>query len=171
MKLKQFLERLPDGFASEILQALPGPDRKDLLRQHGAKVSLRAGSLKRSVRQAKESRILLNALRKTDDLDAQRTYLQGWLARRADMIVHFLDAWEVEHTNGIVEHFDWVEQLTPDKVRESLPGLKEKNDKLEDVAPLVYFAYLELPCTEEVLDVDALLQGAASATTEEAKAE
>jgi hypothetical protein len=161
MKMQAFLDQLPEAFAAEILQALPAPDRKDLLRTHGCKVTMSAGNLKRSVRQAKEARLILAALRKTDVLDAQRSYLQGWLARRADMVVYFLNAWEVDHTNGIVEHFDWVAELTPEKLKESLPGLAEVNDKLEEIAPLVYFAYLELPCTEEVLDVPALFAGVA----------
>ena len=53
MKMVEFLERLPESFAQEILTALPGPDRKDLLRSHGAKVKVTAGNLKRSVRAAK----------------------------------------------------------------------------------------------------------------------
>lgn len=156
MKLLTFLERLPEPFAIELLEALPGPDRKDLVRRHGAKVKVGAGSLKRSVRMAKECKLLLASLKKSDDLDAQRTFLQGWLARRADMIVHFLEAWEVKHTNGIVEDFGWVEELTAEKVKESLEAVKEKVEDMEPIAPLVYFAYLELPCTDEVLDVDAL---------------
>lgn len=153
MKLKAFLERLPEPFAIEILEALPGPDRKDLVRRHGAKVKIGAGSLKRADRMAKECKHLLAALRRSEDLDAQRTYLQGWLARRAELIVTLLDAWEVKHTNGIVEDFGWVEELSADKVKASL----EKVDpKFEKIAPLVYFAYLELPVTAEVLDVDAL---------------
>lgn len=164
MKLKDFLTRVPDEFGGEILSALPAPDRKDLLRRHDCKVTLRAGSLKRSVRQAKEAKLLLAALRRTDDTDAQRTFLQGWLARRADMIVYFLDTWEVEHNNGIVDHFDWVAELSAEKVKESLPGLKEVNDALEDIAPLVYFAYLELPVSGEVLDVDAIFKELAPAS-------
>ncbi len=156
MKLATFLERIPEPFALEILEALPGPDRKDLVRRHGAKVKVTAGNLKRSVRMAKECKALLAALRKSDDLDAQRTFLQGWLARRADMIVHFLTAWEVPNQGGIVEDFEWVNELTADKVKPSLAELPEKNAELEPIAPLVYFAYLELPCTEEVLDVDKL---------------
>lgn len=158
MKMQQFLERLPEPFAIEILEALPGPDRKDLLRRNNAKVSLRAGNLKRSLRRAKETRLLLQALIKNGDLDLQRTFLQGWLARRADMIVYFLNTWEIEHSNGIVDSFDWVNEVEAEKVKESLPGLKEMNENLEDIAPLVYFAYLELPCASEVLDVDALFK-------------
>lgn len=163
MKLATFLERLPDPFAVEILEALPGPDRKDLVRRHGAKVKVSAGNLKRAVRMQKEARALLDKLRKSEDLDAQRTFLQGWLARRADMIVHLLDAWEVQHSSGIVEDFDWVNELEADKVKASLEKLDEKlkedGRELEPIAPLVYFAYLELPCTEQVLDVDALFAG------------
>ena len=164
MNMTQFLERLPDGFAVELLDALPGPDRKDLLRRHGAKVKITAGSLKRADRMRKEARLLLTTLRKSDDSDAQRTFLQGWLARRADMIVHFLDKWEVEHQNGIVEDFGWVEELPAEKVKESLEGLRED---LEPHAPLVYFAYLELPATEEVLDLDALFKGMETAAVAE----
>lgn len=153
--MSDFLERLPESFATELLTALPGPDRKDLLRRHNAKVKVTAGTLKRSVRTAKETRLLLAALKKSD-LDAQRTFLQGWLARRAEMIVHLLDKWEVTHTNGIVEDFGWVKELSADKVKASLEGLSED---LEPIAPLVYFAYLELPISAEVLDVDGLFQG------------
>lgn len=156
MKMVEFLERLPESFAQEILTALPGPDRKDLLRSHGAKVKVTAGSLKRSVRAAKETRLLMAALKKTEDLDSQRTFLQGWLARRADMIVHFLDKWEIKHQGGIVEDFGWVEKLTPEQVTASMEELPEE---LEPIAPLVYFAYLQLPCSAEVLDLDALFAG------------
>ena len=108
---------------------------------------------------AEEARKLLAALRRSSDLDAQRTFLQGYLARRAEMIVRLLDAWEIEHQNGIVEDFAWVDDLPAEKVKESLEVLKEV-EELDPEAPLVYFAYLELPCTEEVLDVKALIEGA-----------
>lgn len=157
MKLKALLERLPERFAIEILESLPAPDRRDLLRRHGAKVKVSAGNLKRANRIAKETRLLVPALIRDEDLDEARTYLQGWLARRAEMIVHFLDAWEVEHQGGIVEDFSWVEKLTAEQVKPSLESLEP--DKFEPIAPLIYFAYLEVPCTEEVLDVDALLKG------------
>ncbi|MBT7693809.1 MAG: hypothetical protein HN750_17580 [Gemmatimonadales bacterium] len=156
MKLSAFLERIPESFAIEVLEALPGPDRKDLVRRHGAKVKIGAGTLKRSSRIAKETRLLLQALRKSEDLDAKRTFLQGWLARRAEMVVAFLNAWEVEHTNGIVDSFDWVTEITAETVTASLETIKEKCENLAPIAPLVYFAYLELPVSEEVLDVDAL---------------
>lgn len=158
MKMLDFLERIPAHFAEEILQALPAPDRKDLLRRHNAKAKLKAGSLNRAVRATKEAKNLVSALKKSD-LDSQRTFLQGWLARRADMIVYFLNAWEVDHQNGIVEDFEWINEMDPEKVRETLPGLTEMNDQLEPIAPLVYFAYLEMPCTAEVVDVDALFAG------------
>ena len=158
MKMLDFLERIPSHFAEEILQALPAPDRKDLLRRHNAKAKLKAGSLSRSVRATKEAKNLVSALKKSD-LDSQRTFLQGWLARRADMIVYFLNAWEVDHQNGIVEDFDWINEIDPAKVRETIPGLTEMNDQLEPIAPLVYFAYLEMPCTAEVVDIDALFAG------------
>lgn len=156
MKLSAFLERIPESFAIEVLEALPGPDRKDLVRRHGAKVKIGAGTLKRASRIAKETRLLLQALRKSEDLDAKRTFLQGWLARRAEMVVAFLNAWEVEHTNGIVESFDWVTEITAETVTASLETVKEKCENLAPIAPLVYFAYLELPVSEEVLDIDAL---------------
>ncbi len=162
MKMLDFLERIPPHFAQEILESLPAPDRKDLLRRHNAKAKLKAGSLNRAVRAKKEARNLISALKKSD-LDSQRTFLQGWLARRADMIVYFLNAWEIEHQNGIVESFDWVDELEVEKVKESLPGLTEMNENLEPIAPLIYFAYLELPCTAEALDVDALIAGVAPA--------
>ena len=155
MKLTEFLERIPEPFAIELLEALPGPDRKDLLRQHNAKVKITAGNLKRAKRLAKECRLLVSALKKTDDTDAQRTFLQGWLARRAELIVGFLDHWEIPHQGGIVEDFGWVETLDPEVVKKSLEAVDEKFEKH---APLVYFAYLELPCTHAVLDVEALFK-------------
>jgi len=158
MKLQDFLGRLPEPFALEILQDLPGPDRKDLLRRHGARVKVGPGALKRAARLQKECRLLLAALQKAEDADEGRTFLQGWLARRAEMVVGFLDAWEVDHQNGIVEDFDWASELPADKVKESLEQVDA--EKFEPIAPLVYFAYLELPVTEEVVDVDALLEGA-----------
>ena len=158
MKLVDLLKKLPEPFAIEILEALPAPDRRELLRRHGAKVPIAAGSLKRHDRIAKETRLLLQSLERTTDADDQRTYLQGWLARRAEMIVGFLDAWGIQHQGGIVEDFGWVEKLPAEKVKESLAKVGEK---AEPVAALVYFAYLELPVTEEVLDVDGLLRGVA----------
>ena len=161
MKLGPFLKRLPEPFAIEILESLPAPDRRELLRKHGAKVPIAAGSLKRADRIQKETRLLVQALEKSDNLDAQRTFLQGWLARRAEMIVGFLDAWGVQHQGGIVEDFEWVAKLDAAKVKESLAKVGEK---AEPVAALMYFAYLELPCTEEVLDVENLLKGVAQGT-------
>ncbi|RMG08490.1 MAG: hypothetical protein D6731_21810 [Planctomycetota bacterium] len=166
MKMDTFLERVPEAFATEILAALPGPDRKDLVRRHGARVKIGAGTLKRAQRLAKECRLLLSALRKSDDVDAKRSFLQGWLARRAQMIVAFLDAWEVEHQGGIVEDFSWVESLDAEKVKRSLETVREQLPDLEPVAPLVYFAYLELPVTEEVLDVEALWRSLTPAAAE-----
>jgi hypothetical protein len=112
---------------------------------------------------AKESRLLLNSLQKMDDkeTDDARTFLQGWLARRAEMIVGFLDAWGIQHQGGIVEDFEWVQKLDQAKVKESLAKIGEK---AEPVAPLVYFAYLEVPFTAQVLDVDSLLKGVQSGT-------
>lgn len=165
MKLKDFLKRLPEPFAVEILEALPAPDRRELLRHHGAKVPIGAGSLKRSDRLVKETRLLLKALEASTDVDDARTFLQGWLARRAEMIVGFLDAWGIQHQGGIVEDFDWVQKLEASKVKESLAKMGEK---AEPVAPLVYFAYLELPVTEEVLDVPNLLKGVANGTAAQA---
>jgi hypothetical protein len=167
VKLVDFLKKLPEPFAVEILEALPAPDRRELLRSHGAKVAISAGSLKREVRILKEARLLLAALQKTTDLDDQRTFLQGWLARRAEMIVGFLDAWKIEHQGGIVEDFGWVEKLEAAKVKESLAKATER---VEPVAALVYFAYLELPCTAEVLDIDALLKSVEHGTAEAKKA-
>jgi hypothetical protein len=162
LKLRELLKRLPEPFAVEILEALPAPDRRELLRRHGAKVAIAAGSLKRSDRLQKEARLIVQALqREGADLDDGRTFLQGWLARRAEMIVGFLDAWGVQHQGGIVEDFDWVEKLEAAKVKESLAKVGEK---AEPVAPLLYFAYLELPVTEQVLDVDGLLKGVAEGT-------
>ncbi len=155
MKLSDFLDRIPESFAIEILDALPGPDRKDLVKRHGAKVKIGAGTLRRADRMAKECKLLLNALRKSDDSDSKRTYLQGWLARRAEMIVSFLDAWEIQHTNGIVEDFDWVANVTAEQAKESLERITKENEELEPIAPLVYFAYLELPVTAEIMDLDA----------------
>ena len=66
MKLRDFLKKLPEPFAVEILQALPAPDRRELLRQHDAKVPIGAGSLKRSDRLVKETRLLLRSLENTD---------------------------------------------------------------------------------------------------------
>src|SRR4051812_48475307 len=109
----------------------------------------------------KEARLLLGALEKTADVDDARTFLQGWLARRAEMIVGFLDAWGVQHQGGIVEDFEWVNKLEAAKVKESLVKV---GAKAEPIAPLVYFAYLELPVTEQVLDVPALLKGAEKGT-------
>lgn len=152
MKLKDFLKRLPEPFAIELLEALPAPDRRELLRRHGAKVAVSAGSLKRATRLAKEAKLLVGALQRSDDPDEARTFLQGWLARRAEMVVHFLDAWKVQHQGGIVEDFSWAEKLSAETVKSSLEGL---DAKLESFAPLVYFVYLELPVTEQVLDVDA----------------
>ena len=74
------------------------------------------------------------------------------------MIVGFLDAWGVQHQGGIVEDFEWVSKLEVGKVKDSVAKVGEK---AEPVAPLVYFAYLELPVTEQVLDVEALLKGVA----------
>lgn len=156
MKLSAFLERIPETFAIEILDALPGPDRKDLVRRHGAKVKIGTGTLRRADRMAKECRLLLGALRKSDDMDSKRTYLQGWLARRAEMIVAFLDAWEVQHQGGIVEDFDWVKDLTIEQVKASVEKIVGENEDLEKVAPLVYFAYLEVEVTDQVLDVEAI---------------
>lgn len=159
MKLRDFLKKLPEPFAVEILESLPAPDRRELLRRHGAKVAIGAGSLKRADRLGKEAKLVVSALqRESTDTDDARTFLQGWLARRAEMIVGFLDAWGVQHQGGIVEDFDWVEKLDAAKVKESVAKVGEK---AEPVAPLVYFAYLELPVTEQVLDVDALLKGVA----------
>ena len=76
-------------------------------------------TLKRAARIQKETRLLLPALIKSGDPDEGRTYLQGWLARRAEMIVAFLDAWEIEHQGGIVEDFSWVEALTASMRRTS----------------------------------------------------
>jgi hypothetical protein len=154
MKLKAFLQRVPDTFAVEILEALPAPDRRELLRRHGAKVAVSAGSLKRATRLAKEAGLLVKALLRSEDPDEPRTFLQGWLARRAEMVVHFLDAWKVKHQGGIVDDFGWVQKLDVATVKQSLEGL---DPKLEPVAPLVYFAYLELPVTEQALDVDAII--------------
>lgn len=156
MKLKDFLQRLPEPFAIELLEALPAPDRRELLRRHGAKVAVSAGSLKRATRMAKEARLLVHALQRSDDPDEARTFLQGWLARRAEMVVHFLDAWKVQHQGGIVEDFSWAEKLDAEAVKASMEGL---DAKLEPIAPLVYFTYLELPVTTQVLDVDALFKG------------
>jgi hypothetical protein len=156
MKLKAFLQRVPEPFAVELLEALPAPDRRELLRRHGAKVALTAGSLKRASRIAKEARLLVQHLLRSEDPDETRTFLQGWIARRAEMVVHFLDAWKVKHQGGIVDDFGWVETLPAETVKASLEGL---DPKLEPIAPLVYFAYLELPVTEQVLDVDALFKG------------
>jgi len=44
-------------------------------------------------------------------------------------------------------------------VKESLAKVGEK---AEPIAPLVYFAYLELPVTAEVLDVENLIKGVAN---------
>ena len=162
MKMSDFLEEMPESFAIEVLSALPGPDRKDLLRKHNAKVKVSAGTLKRATRMAKECKRLVSALKKSDDLDAKRTFLQGWLARRAEMIVHFLGAWEVDNNNGIVENFDWVDTVELDTIKNSIEQLEIK--ELEPIAPLVYFAYLELPCTAEVLDVPALWAGLEAAS-------
>jgi hypothetical protein len=155
MKLKAFLDRLPEPFAVEILEALPAPDRREILRRHGAKVAVSAGSLKRADRIAKEARLLVKALKGTEDPDEIRTFLQGWLARRAEIVVHFLDAWKVKHQGGIVEDFSWVEKLDAATVKASIESLGAKH---EPIAPLVYFVYLELPVTEQVLDVDALFK-------------
>lgn len=155
MKLKAFLQRVPDTFAVEILEALPAPDRRELLRRHGAKVPVSAGSLKRATRLAKEAGLLVKSLLRSEDPDEPRTFLQGWLARRAEMVVHFLDAWKVKHQGGIVDDFGWVEKLDVATVKQSLEGL---DPKLEPVAPLVYFAYLELPVAEQALDVDAIFK-------------
>ncbi|MCA8922470.1 MAG: hypothetical protein KDD82_11715 [Planctomycetes bacterium] len=170
MKLHDFLQRIPQAFAIEMLEALPGPDRRELLRTHGARVKAGPGNLKRSARVSKEAKLLTSALLKSQEPDEIRSFLQGWLARRADMVVLLLDAWEIEHSNGIVEDFDWVPKLTPEKVKESLsvlkpsdddePILRERKEQLEPIAPLVYFAYLELPCSAEVLDLDAVLKSA-----------
>ena len=160
MKVKELLERLPSRFAIEILEALPAPDRRDLVRRHGAKVKVSAGNLKRATRMAKEAKLLIPALVRDEDADEARTFLQGWLARRAEMIVKFLDAWEVEHQGGIVEDFDWVEKLDAETVKRSMDEAFDA-EKFEPIAPLVYFAYLEIPCTAEVLDVDALLKDVA----------
>jgi hypothetical protein len=161
MKLKDFLKKLPEPFAVEILEALPAPDRRELLRHHGAKVPIAAGSLKRSDRLVKETRLLLKALEQSAEADDARTFLQGWLARRAEMIVGLLDAWGIQHQGGIVEDFEWVQKLEAAKVKESLAKVGEK---AEPIAPLVYFAYLELPITGEVLDVENLLKGVANGT-------
>ncbi len=159
MKLKAFLSQIPESFSVELLEALPAPDRKELLRRHGAKVAMGAGSLKRANRVAAEAKLLLSALKKSDDADEARTFLQGWLARRAEMIVALLDAWKVQHQGGIVEDFSWVEKLDAATVKTSLEKL---DPKLEPIAPLVYFAYLELPVAEQVVDVDAILKGLAA---------
>lgn len=168
MKLHDFLRRIPQSFALEMLEALPGPDRRELLRAHGARVKAGPGNLKRAARIAKEAKLLRGALLKSDEPDDVRSFLQGWLARRADMVVLLLDAWGIDHTNGIVEDFDWVETLSADAVKESLKVLepseededllRERKEKLEPIAPLVYFAYLELPCSAEVLDLDAVFK-------------
>jgi hypothetical protein len=168
MKLKEFLERLPEPFAIQMLEALPAPDRKDLLRRHNAKVKVSAGSLKRATRMAKECGLLMRALLRSDDGDAARTFLQGWLARRAEMIVKLLDAWEIEHQNGIVEDFSWVQKLEAEKVKESLKVLEEL-EGLEPFAPLVYFAYLEMPCTAEVYDLDEQFKQIEAAAAQPAK--
>lgn len=156
MKLTAFLQKLPEPFAVEVLEALPAPDRRELLRRHNCKVPVTAGSLKRATRIAKEARLLVNALIKSGEPDEARTFLQGWLARRADMIVTLLDTWKVQHQNGIVEDFAWVEKLEAATVKASLEKL---DPKLEPIAPLVYFAYLELPVTADVVDVDGLFKG------------
>ena len=165
MKLKDFLKKIPEPFAVEILEALPAPDRRELLRRHGAKVPIAAGNLKRSDRLLKETRLLLKALEASIIVDDARTFLQGWLARRAEMIVAFLDAWGVQHQGGIVEDFEWVQKLEVAKVKESLA---KAGEKAEPIGPLVYFAYLELPVTEQALDVDNLLKGVANGTAPQA---
>lgn len=161
MKIHTFLQRCPEPFAVEVLEALPAPDRRDLLHKFGCKVPISPGNLKRAGRVAKECKLLVAALLKDGDADAIRTFMQGWLARRAEMIVAFLDAWEVQHQGGIVEDFAWVEKLTAEKVKASLEKLPA--DKFEPIAPLVYFAYLEVPVTEQVLDVEALFKGVETA--------
>lgn len=167
MKLHAFLARCPDAFAVEILEALPAPDRRELLHKFGCKVPMSPGNLKRANRVGKECKLLVQALQKDGDADAARTFLQGWLARRAELIVSFLDAWEIKHQGGIVEDFGWAEKLGADKVKASLEKLPQ--GKFEPIAPLVYFAYLELPVTEQVLDVDALFKGVEAGSTAPAK--
>ena len=50
MKLHDFLKRIPQSFALELLEALPGPDRRELLRAHNARVKAGPGNLKRASR-------------------------------------------------------------------------------------------------------------------------
>ena len=51
MKMADFLERIPDAFALEVMEALPAPERKELVRRHGAKVKVRAHRARNRLRE------------------------------------------------------------------------------------------------------------------------
>ena len=93
-----------------------------------------------------EAKKLFAALERADDVEDKRSLFQGWLALRAPMIIALLDAWEVEHDNGIVEDFDWVSKLSDEAIESSIKTVREAHpEEATDIAFMVYFAYLEMP--------------------------
>lgn len=157
MKLEQFLSHVPQSFVLECLEALPGVDRRRLLQAHNCRVKMGPATLKRRDRMVAEAKKLYKAITESDDPEDKRSLFQGWLARRGEMIIAFLDAWEIEHKGGFVEDFDWVEKLELDKVKASIEQVKkDKPEVADDRAIAIYLAYLELPHLEELYPVASI---------------
>jgi hypothetical protein len=155
MNVNDFLAKVPLSFVVECLDALPGVDRKRLLQAHNCRVKLSAGSLSKKARSESEAKKLYAALMRSEDSEDKRSIFQGWLARRAALIVGLLEAWEVTHQGGFVENFDWVAGLDKEKVTAAMAKVKEANPEVAtDLAFMIYFAYLELPILSEIFDVD-----------------
>jgi hypothetical protein len=160
MKLHNFLERMPANFVVECLEALPGVDRRRLLQSYKCRVKMGPATLKRQARLKAEGKKLHKVLLESDDVEDKRSIFQGWLARRAAMIIALLDAWEIEHQGGFVEDFEWVEKLDIEKVKRSLVTIKEEHEDATDKAIAVYFAYLEMPALEELFKLDEIFAAA-----------
>lgn len=146
MALADFFSKLPMPFVLECLESLPGNDRKRLLHVYNCRVKMGPGALSRKARVKAEAKKLFAALERADDVEDKRSLFQGWLALRAPMIIALLDAWEVEHDNGIVEDFDWVSKLSDEAIESSIKTVREAHpEEATDIAFMVYFAYLEMP--------------------------
>lgn len=156
MKLHQFLEKMPTDFIVECLAALPGVDRRKLLQTYKCRVKMGPSTLKRQARLLAEAKKLHRVLLESDDVEDKRSVFQGWLARRAPMIIALLDAWEVEHQGGFVEDFDWVANLDNEKVKETISKIKEEHEEATDKSLAVYMAYLEMPGLEDMFNIDEL---------------
>jgi hypothetical protein len=156
MKLHDFLEKMPATFVVECLEALPGVDRRRLLQSYNCRVKMGPTTLNRGARVQAEAKKLHKVLLDSDDVEDKRSIFQGWLARRAPMIIALLDAWEIEHKGGFVEDFDWVNELDIEKVKSSIEVVKKEHEETDDKAVAVYFAYLEMPKLEELFNLEEL---------------